>query len=240
MRRYYPVLAFVGALFLLSATPPAEAQKKDNLDPKDAKTSPKMIKAGQLVGTVKNIYESKKALRISVTVTTAKLNVNALNGIAQARQAYAQALARRPADLAGAQRAQMQLLQHQANLYTYENKKHEVELTTTDEVEVRMRKPKPEFDEKGNVKKFTKKELKELKGDPKKPGYKADFSDVQPDQVIRVQLVKKKDAPRPPARKGKKDDDIDPLAENLPQVSWIMIEYDPAWAPPPPAGKKGR
>jgi len=227
----------LGVLLLLSSAPSVEAQKKkkndDLLDMKEPKTSEKMIKAGQLVGKVKNIYESKKTLRISVTVVTPKPNIGAIQGLAQAQRAYQQAIYRRPPDLNAARQAQIQMIQHQNNLYTYEKKDHEIELSTVDEVEVRAAKPKPEYDEKGNIKKPTRKELKELKGDPKKPGYKAEFGDVQPDQVIRVQLVKKKDAPRPAPMRRKKDEEIDPLADNLPQVSSIMILFDPAWIPAP-------
>jgi len=236
MRRYHFLGAFFGLLILLSGAPLAEAQKKkkDDLDPKEGKTSEKMIKAGQLQGKVKNVYESKKTLRISVTVVTPKPNVGAIQGLAQAKQNYLNAIYKRPPDLNGARQAQIQMLQHQANLYTYEKKEHEIELSTVDEVEVRAIKPKPEFDEKGNVKKFTKKQLKELKGpDPKKPGYPAEFGDVQPDQLIKVQLVKKKGEPKPAPMRRKKDEELDPLADNLPQVSSIMIMHDPAWVPAP-------
>jgi len=235
MRRYYLLGTFFGLLILLSGAPLAEAQKKkDDLDPKEAKTSEKMIKAGQLVGKVKSIHESKKTLRISVTVVTPKPNVGAIQGYAQAKQNYLNALYKRPPDRAGAIQALAQMQQHQANLYTYEKKDHEYELSTVDEVEVRAIKPKPEFDEKGNIKKLTKKQLKELKGpDPKKPGYPAEFGDVQPDLIIKVQLVKKKEASRPAPMRRKKDEELDPLADNLPQVSSIMILHDPAWVPAP-------
>jgi len=235
MRRYHFLGAFFGLLILLSGAPLAEAQKKkkDDLDPKEGKTSEKMIKAGQLVGKVKNVYESKKTLRISVTVVTSKPNVGAIQGLAQAKQNYLNAIYKRPPDRAGALQALAQMQQHQANLLTYEKKDHEIELSTVDEVEVRAAKPKPEFDEKGNVKRLTKKELKELKGDPKKPGYKAEFGDVQPDQIIKVQLVKKKGEPKPAPMRRKKDEEIDPLADNLPVVSSIMIVHDPAWLPAP-------
>lgn len=113
------------------------------------------------------------------------------------------------------------------------------EVEAVEDAVIRTIKPKEEFDEKGKVKKLTRKELKELKGpNPRMIGYKAEFGDIQTDQIIRVQLVRKRDAPRPKLKRGKIDkDDLDPLADNLPQVSQIVILFDPANIPPP---KKGR
>ena len=61
--------------------------------------------------------------------------------------------------------------------------------------------------------------------DLKVPGYNAEFSDLQQGQVVAVTLVKNKDAPRAPRPKPGKDKDADPdlLADNLPQISLIVI-----------------
>src|SRR5438105_4531354 len=75
------------------------------------------------------------------------------------------------------------------------------------------------------------KDLDALRGPDKKlPGFMAEFSDVQQDQLIQVSLVRKKDAPKVVVKpkKGKdKDADLDPLADNLPQVSMIVILREP-------------
>jgi hypothetical protein len=119
--------------------------------------------------------------------------------------------------------------------YQVHSKNVPVEVEAVEDAVVRVLKPKEEFDDKGKVKKLTRKELKELKGpNPRMIGYKAEFGDIQTDQIVRVQLVRKKDAPRPKPKRGKfAKEDPDALADNLPQVSMIVILFDPANIPPP-------
>ena len=50
-----------------------------------------------------------------------------------------------------------------------------------------MLNPPEAFDDKGRAKKYTPKELKELKGDDlKTPGYPGDFSDLVNDLIVNV------------------------------------------------------
>ena len=70
--------------------------------------------------------------------------------------------------------------------------KQDVKVMTIDDVKVRTKNPPVQYDDKGNKKKFTSKELKELKGDPKLPGYSAEFNDLKQNQVVEVSLVRKK------------------------------------------------
>jgi hypothetical protein len=228
-----PVLFVVGPL--------RGADKKPDGKDKDAtETSEKMIKAGVLVGKVAAVYEDRKALRLVVTYTQPRLNPGAAVGLAQAQARMQQAAARR--DRAAMQSAQLEIARHQATMYTMEKKTKDVEVTGIDEVVVRNNQPPEQFDDKGKVKKYTKKELDELKGpDHKLPGYKAEFGEIQTEQYVQVTLVRKKDAPAaaPPKKKGKdKDVDVDVHIEDKPQVSQILIVYDPARVPMPQAGKK--
>lgn len=227
------VVALTLPAMLLTGTP-VRAQKKPNLD-KDGVNSEKMIKAGLLTGKIAAVYEDKRMIRLQVAVPT--LNPGALLSVQQAQLQVVQArMTRNPATMIQAQRT---LIQAQANLYTM--RMTDVELTALDDVVVRLAQPRQDFDEKGKVRKYTRAELKELKGpDPKVPGYKAEFGDVAADQVVQVSLVKKKTtgpAPRPgavkPKAKGKnKEDDAnaaaDLLADNLPQISMIVILGEPA------------
>jgi len=216
-------------LLLGILTLPAFAQKKPKADPsKDLEkgaTSEKMLKAGQLSGKIMAIVESKKALRIQVTVPVQKLNEGAVNGLAQAQQSYQQAALHRDAN--GMMNAQRDMIRHQANLYTVENRSQDMEVGTIDDVKVRAAQPPEQFDDKGKVKRLTSKELKELKGsDPKLPGYNAEFSDLHEGQYVLLTLVQKKGSTsRLPVRhKGKgKDLDADLLADNQPQASMIVI-----------------
>jgi hypothetical protein len=239
--RHLPRAAAV-LLFGCLAVPAFAADKaKDKADAKkDVEkgiTSEKMYRAGQLAGKILTVVESKKSLRLQVTLQYPKLNQGALNSLVQAQANMQQAMLNRDynARLQGIANAQRQMLQAQATLYTMESKTQDVELQTTDEVKVRLAQPPQKFDDKGQVKKHTAKELKELKGpDPKLPGYTAEFSDLREGQIVTVTLVKKKDAPArlPPRKpikdpKEAKDVDADLLLENLPQISMILIVAEP-------------
>ncbi|HEV2950401.1 MAG TPA: hypothetical protein VGX70_23680, partial [Gemmataceae bacterium] len=52
--------------------------------------------------------------------------------------------------------------------------------------------PPVAYDDKGNKKKYTAKELKELRGDSKLEGYTAGFEDLKTNQYVKVSLVRKK------------------------------------------------
>jgi hypothetical protein len=240
--RYLPRGAAVLLIGCL-AVPAVGADKDKAKDKADAKseaknaekgvTTEKMYRAGQLAGKVLTVVESKKSIRLQVTLQYPKLNQGALNSLVQAQANMQQAALNR--DRQGVLNAQRQMLQAQATLYTLESTTKDVELQTTDEVKVRQAQPPEAFDDKGKPKKYTAKELKELKGpDPKLPGYNAEFSDLREGQIVTVTLVKKKDAPNklPPRRpvkdpKEAKDVDADLLLENLPQISMIVIVADP-------------
>jgi hypothetical protein len=111
----------------------------------------------------------------------------------------------------------------------------DVDLQPTDDMKVRMLQPPPDFDEKGRPKRYTAKELKELKGpDPKLPGYSADFDSLKPDQIVKVFLARKKPAksaprPQPPRKKGKEDnaDAADAKVDNRPEVTMVLILIEP-------------
>jgi hypothetical protein len=70
--------------------------------------------------------------------------------------------------------------------------KQDVKVMTIDDVKIRTKNPPVAYDDKGNKKKYTAKELKELKGDSKLPGYSAEFNDLKQNQVVEVSLVRKK------------------------------------------------
>jgi len=70
--------------------------------------------------------------------------------------------------------------------------KQDVKVMTIDDVKIRTKNPPVAYDDKGNKKKYTAKELKELKGDSKLPGYTAEFNDLKQNQVVEVSLVRKK------------------------------------------------
>ena len=70
--------------------------------------------------------------------------------------------------------------------------KQDVKVMTIDDVKVRTKNPPVAYDDKGNKKRYTPKELKELRGDSKLPGYTAEFNDLKQNQWVKVSLVRKK------------------------------------------------
>jgi hypothetical protein len=69
----------------------------------------------------------------------------------------------------------------------------DVKVMSVDDVKIRTKNPPVAYDDKGNKKKYTAKELKELRGDdPKLPGYTAEFNDLKQNQIVEVSLVRKK------------------------------------------------
>jgi hypothetical protein len=118
--------------------------------------------------------------------------------------------------------------------YKWAIAKQDVEFQTTEEVKVRTLNLPEQFDDKGNVKKYTKEELAELKGKDKNlPGYESSVEKLESGQKMRVTLVPHK---KPAADKEKdkdvekndkeknKDKDIDP--EKKMQVKLIVITQD--------------
>jgi hypothetical protein len=78
------------------------------------------------------------------------------------------------------------------------------EVDPTPDLIVRLMYPPVQYDDKGNIKKYTAAELKELKGDnPKLVGYKGDTNDLTNGVQVRVYVVKD---PPPPKENDKKDD----------------------------------
>jgi hypothetical protein len=82
----------------------------------------------------------------------------------------------------------------------------DLELEADDNTVVRTEVLADQFDDKGKLKKFTKEELKELKGDPKLPGYEAEFGDLKQGEMVKVVFAKPKEADKKKDDQDKKDD----------------------------------
>jgi hypothetical protein len=215
---------------LLLAGPALAQKEKDKDKDPDKEKATQWVKLGKVVAKVSAVYEDKRKLRLQVPIQ--EIDPGQLQALVNAKAALARAR-----DVNAARSAQQQIQQAQARLYktTYKD----VEVQAIDDVVVRLATPKLEYDDKGRPKKLTKEELKEAKGEgelAKLPGYKAEFSDIQTDQIVQITVVRKKGAPAPkpkapPVKKGKGKDmdaDIDALAEDTtPQVSFILIAQQP-------------
>jgi hypothetical protein len=204
----------------------AKPDAKKEIDKKEAKETERKYKDGVLRGTIKNVDETKRQLRLELAIPITKLNEGEARALVQEQANLQTAILKRDAN--GIANANNAIAQHQARLYSIETKKVDIQVTTVEDLKVRLARPPVQFDEKGKVKKYTKKELDDLKGpDTKLPGYMAEFSDLHADQIVEVYL-KKKDASKGAKPTGKKDKDADTdlLAHVLPEVSMVVILVD--------------
>jgi hypothetical protein len=199
--------------------------KKDADKPDAAKNTEKTIKAGAVVGKVVEVNETAKSIKVEVTYEITKPNVGEIQAMESDQIQLAQAAARR--DFNAVANYQRSILNHQLHSTTVEQHTKQVDIVGKDDLKIRLTDPPAAYDDKGNLKKRTDKELKELKGDPKLPGYPAGFSDLHQGSMVRASLVKPKDAPTHSAPKGK-DADPEPLSSNLPEASIIEILSEPA------------
>ena len=219
MRR---MLQWASLLLALAAVPPLAAADKPIVAADKKEAAAKMIAAGDLTGRVVNVEQTKKVFTLELTVAYQAPNLGAMQNLQNIQVQLAQAAAKR--DYNGMRNLQVQLAQAQAQMVQVKTEKHNVDIEASDDVKVRRKDPPVEFDDKGNPKKYTPKELKELKGpDPKLPGYTGDFDSIQQDEMVHVTLSKKKEAPKKPG----KDKDAD-LDENKPTATMIIILSEPA------------
>lgn len=203
-----------------------EDKKKETvkLDPKDKRDSKeKLLTSGKpFAGKLVIVEGAQKYLTVEVVVP--EIDPGKVQGHANWRGQRLLEISRvaDPRDRA-AQLAQMQIESQQRSQDIYRQGRHRLELQAADDMKVRMLFPPVEYDEKGRPKKYTKKELDDLKGPDKKlPGYPAEFDNLKPEQTVEVYLAKTKTAPRP---KGK---DKDATGETpRPQVVMIVIQFEP-------------
>jgi len=206
-------------------TPPKVAEKKDapKLTPpkvpekKDAEN--KLIKAGEIAGELVSVEPTKNSLKVKVTIPYSELSQDAYRALIQAQIDLQKAAANR--DINGVISARRAIAQNQLNLYTIKSVSKELPVDAADDCKVRMAQPKAAFDDMGNVKRLSPKELAALRG--KDRLFDAEFSDLSPGQLLRITLVKPKTAATAPKAK----DDLK-LDDYKFQASRIVILSQPA------------
>jgi hypothetical protein len=128
----------------------------------------------------------------------------------------AQKMQRLAADIERQQAQQTQQAARQANNTVTVHK--DFDLDAAADAKVRRQDPPVQYDDKGNVKKYTEKELKELKGpDTKLPGYAADWSDLKVGQMVKITLTKAQD------KKDNNDNKDKNKADTKPRASQVLI-----------------
>jgi len=102
----------------------------------------------------------------------------------------------------------------------------DIDLEAAEDLKVRLAAPPMEYDEKGKPKKYTAKELRELKGPGNLWGFPGDFDNLKLNQVVRVYLAKSKTPPKPMPRLKKADKDQLPPAEEKSKAVMVHILAD--------------
>lgn len=141
-----------------------------------------------------------------------------------------QQMIRQQQELARLEARQLQAL---ANSYKVVNEHMDFEMVLTPKGNVRYQKIPFEYDDKGFPRKYTTKELEQMKGnDPNLPGYAADFEKLKPGDSVRVTIAHGSDA---------SGDDKDAVkGDKRIKASLILIQEEGPDPNPPKGGKKGK
>lgn len=198
---------------------PIPKGKYKGIDTDPAAAEKKMMRKASVAATVMSVYEDKKMLRLKLTIPYVRVNQGQLQNYYNAQMNMMRAT-----NAQGVNSALQQMMNAEAQIYEIATTEKEVEWAAADEIKVRMQNPPARFDDKGRVKRYTAKELKELRGTDKLPGFPGEFSDIKNGQIVQVTLLQKKTAPRP---KRGKDGEGDLLDDNLPKISQIIIVREP-------------
>ena len=106
---------------------------------------------------------------------------------------------------------------YRAHLYDLVAQHHKLDLLADDNTKIRVRKLPQAYDDSGKPRRYTREELKELKGPGSLPGYRAGPSDLRPPfQAVEVYLALLKAVP--PAGQVK-----DQVGDSRPRVDMIVI-----------------
>ncbi|MFO0879055.1 MAG: hypothetical protein U0840_17060 [Gemmataceae bacterium] len=245
-RHVFGVTLLLAFMVLVTAGPQAQAQKKKKADddkPAKAAVDSDKLRGGEFLGTLKTTPGSDRTFVIETETPQLVPSGNGRNGgrgnnvmqqqnqLLQAQRAVA--TARTPQQRQQAmQRLQQAVLRQQQSMarsggsgipgYRVSMTKQQIEFQASEKVKVRTMLLPDQFDEKGNVKKYSKKELAELKGsDASLPGYNSGLDKLEPGQKVRVVLGP---APRSAAGADKdKEPDENPAAEKRSQVKMLVI-----------------
>jgi hypothetical protein len=225
--------------------------KEDKKNPKKTpkKTSPK--KEEKKTSTARANFMGKLTQMdansqrdFTVQVTVYEPNPDGFNRVAQLQnqllQQQQQFLRLGPRDFQGRQNTanairntQFEIVKAQQPQNLYKPKHVDVKLRATDDMKVRWNYPPPDYDDKGNLKKYTKDELKALRGDEGLPGYKGEMDALRQGQMVAVYLLQKNalkglNTGKGPPKGGKKITEDDEVGlRDRHEVKMIMILSEP-------------
>jgi hypothetical protein len=193
-------LTLTALLLLCAASAPADDAKKD-----DKKDDDKLVTLGQVAGVLTTNGGSEADYNIRVTLYVPQPNEQAQADLLRKQRQIAQKQLEimRTRNPVQRQKQMVELLkdaqQMPQNLWTIKEVKQDIKAAPADDMKVRLLQPPEAFDDKGHPKKYTAKELKELKGPDNLPGYTGALEDVKTNQLVLVTLARK------PAKADEKD-----------------------------------
>jgi hypothetical protein len=242
MKRY--AFRGTGLLLALAVAVPALAADKNKAEQATAQDYSSLAQSGPVIGKVTKVNPTDKTLTLEMDVTVLKNGARAVAHAVERQEHLArleQELLRTVNPVQRARKAQQLAAEvereqlRQANgAYNPQTQTHhkDFNLETTADAKVRLQDPPPQFDDKGNPKKYTPQELKDLKGDSKLPGYQADWTDLKVGQTVKVTLTRALDR-----KDDKNKDNKDARDDTRPRASLVLVIKD-APDPDAPAGKK--
>lgn len=206
------------------AARPAAPRKGDASDQAPVKI--KLHPAGEITGKIVDIGASRDSLTIEVTrkipVANGGAGQNMVNLQLQMQQA-----ARDPNPTNRIQRMadiRRQMLIQQVQGVGLKDDTQKVEIRLVDDFKVRLAQPPVDYDEKGNPKRYTAKELRELKGPGNLPGYPGEFESLRTDQVVRVYLARAKAGKAVNPKEKNLDKDF--AGDNKPMAIMVYVVQD--------------
>lgn len=171
---------------------PAKAGKAKKADAdtgdKTLPTKDQLAKAGDITARVIKVDPTEKL------VTVATMNPEVASSIAKLQaqigmQAYNTNVVDRMRQIAN---IQVDIARKEQQLY--KGNGPQIEIQALDDAKVRLADPPPQYDAKGNPRKLTPYERRALQGPGNSWGYPGDFDSLKSDQMVRIFLLKKRDA----------------------------------------------
>jgi hypothetical protein len=217
-----------------------DAPKKKTADkgkePKEKKE--KITWGAELVGRIDVAGTSQRDFTLHVTTKIMEPDYGAQQQYAQQRMQLAQQQARmatartlQERNNAGLQYYQisLQMAQTQQRLYRPKDHNYDVKLRFAENAKIRLSQPPPDYDDKGNPKKYTARELEKMRGKEGLPGYTAEMEALKSGQTVKVYLKRYPVASAAARGKGskKKDEDDDDLDMSQPEAVMILVLRDP-------------
>lgn len=247
-RRMFGACLLLTAFMLMVAAVESHAQNKkkkpDNDNPASTTIDSDKLRAGEFIGTLKSTPGSDRIFLLEIETPQLVPSgggggggrggrgnniMQQQNRLAQAQRAIS--TARTPQQrMQAMQRYQQAMLQQQRAMsgigrggipgYRVNTIKQEIEFQLSEKARVRTMLLPEEFDDKGNVKKYSARELAQLRGpDSSLPGYSSSLDKLEPGQKVRV-ILGRVAASGP---KADKDADPDAKADKRSQVKTLVI-----------------